>query len=351
MLLLHYYCCSERNEDSLAKIEVIVTGGCGCLGREIVHQLLATSKYRVHCLDLFIPPVSKRISSVASYIQTDIANYSDISRALQGIEVVFHTAGLMPVTVLSTTKAMERVNTTGTRNVVKACKECGVKRLIHTSSCTVLMSKDRSLNILNMDESCPLPKDPMNAYVRTKGEVELAVREAHGDKLQTCALRLGGLIGGMDNVATQNMMSNDPVVLGKGWQVMSWTTVSSAAHVHLLVERYLAEGPASSNVFNVISTNSKYADIVSSFSLQNMGKPPKVIPVWLVKIMGLFNEGTFWLTGLIPLGPRVSLSSSEFITPFICSAKLAEEELGWVERRTLDEIVTDCLKQYHSQKL
>ena len=336
----------------MAKIEVIVTGGCGCLGHEIVHQLLATGKYSVHCLDLFIPPVSKRISSVASYIQTDIANYSDVSRTLQGIEVVFHTAGLMPVTVLNTTKAMERVNTTGTRNVVKACKECGVKRLIHTSSCTVLMSKDRSLDILNMDESCPLPKDPMNAYVRTKGEAELAVREAHGDKLQTCALRLGGLIGGMDNAATQNMMSKDPVLLGKGWQVMSWTAVSSAAHVHLLVERYLAKGPASSNnVFNVISTNSKYADVVSSLSLQNVGKPPKVIPMWLAKIMGLFNEGTFWLTGLIPLDPTVCLSSQEFITPFIYSTKLAVEELGWVERRTLDEIITECIKQYHSQKL
>ncbi len=326
----------------------MVTGGCGCLGKEIVRQLIATDRYAVHCLDLFIPPEDKRIAGVDSYIQTDITNFSDVSRALQGMEIVFHTAGLIPTSILNTPEAMERVNLNGTKTVVKACKETGVRQLIYTSSTAITLSKDARLNTGQMDESS-LFKDPLHAYVRTKWEAELAVREANGENgLRTCALRLGGLLGGRNNKATKNLMSSRVFKLGKGNFVIGWTTLKSAAEVHLLAEHHLTEKPVSSttNVFNVISSNSSYADLVSSFSVQNTGKEPTKIPMWFFKILVFLNEGFFWLTGLTPLGTEVNWGTLRFLVPNSHSTKRAEEELGWVEKRSLMQIVSDCIAEY-----
>ena len=306
-------------------------------------QLLETGDYAVHCLDVFIPPASCRKLGVCSYIQTDIAYFNDVSRALQGMDVVFHMAGLMP-NIFITPEAMERVNVTGTRNVVKVCQQCGVKRLIYTSSCTVTMNDDHSRNLM-MTESQPLPRSPGNAYIRTKGVAETVIGEACSKELKTCALRLGGLVGGIGNKAMDYIASKHPVILGKGQQISAWTTVMSAAHVHILAERYL-RGDGRSKVFNVVSMNIKYADFMSAFSLRLYGKTPVVIPMWLCNALVLINEAVFFLTGMTPLGPIPCLSRMKFRTPFGASPKLAEEELGWVEKKTMDEIVEEYIEKY-----
>ena len=51
-----------------AKINALVTGGSGMLGREIVSCLLKDGGYKVHSLDLFIPEVENRNVEVCSYI-------------------------------------------------------------------------------------------------------------------------------------------------------------------------------------------------------------------------------------------------------------------------------------------
>ena len=326
-----------------------MTGGCGCIGREIIRQLNATNRYAVHCLDIFIPPKDRWIDGVVSYIQTDIANFSDISRALQGVDVVFHTAGLLPTNILNTPEAMERVNLTGTRNVVKACIEGGVKRLIYTSSSTVVLSKDPKCRTEHVDEFTPFPEAPLNAYVRTKGKGELEVRRANGVKgLRTCALRLGGVIGGRDNKAMKNLMEEKVVRLGKGNYMVAWTTLKAAAEVHLLAERHLAENSLScnENVFSVVSTNSKYIDLNSCFSLLNTGKPATEFPLWLLKLMAYINDYTFLLTGCIPFGQDITMSLVEVLIPFSVSTQHTEEKLGWVEKRPMEEIVRECIANH-----
>ena len=340
------FCYSDADIDSSGKIKVVVTGGCGSLGREIIRQLIATNRYAVHCLDLFIPPKDKRIAGVVSYIQTDIVNFSDVSRAFQGMEVVFHTASMMPMSILNTSEAMERVNVKGTKNVIQACQQCGIKRLIYTSSTTVILNRGTNYTKL-LDESAPFPKEPLNAYVRTKGEAERAVRDANDeDGLRTCALRLGGILG-RDSYIMKSFMQNTPIV-GKGDFIFGWTSLTSAGEVHLLVEHYLAEKSVSSdtNVFNVISINSKYNEMKSCFSIQNTGKEPAQIPIWLCKALIFFNEISFWFAGLTPLGPEIHRAILEAMVSNPHSTERAEKELGWADKRPLKQIVSDCIAEY-----
>ena len=183
-----------KSEDP-TKINALVTGGGGMLGREIVRILVENGGYNVNSLDLFIPEEERRNSKVCSYIQADITNYDDLRIATRGMDVVFHTAAILPTVIGVTNDDFEQVNLQGTENVISACRECEVKRLIYTSSIDVVLGKGVT-KVENIDEDYPFPKKALNAYVKTKMEAEKAVLAANGKSgLTTCAVRPGGLLG------------------------------------------------------------------------------------------------------------------------------------------------------------
>lgn len=342
--------CDVDDEDSERK--ALVTGGSGCLGTEIVSQLVADGQYAVHSLDLCIPPEEGRISGVASYIQADITNKNDLLKAFEGIDVVFHTVALLPFSIRNTLHAMKRVNVEGTRNVVEACEESGVKRLIHTSSCSVTMSKSlHSRKSEEVNEYFPLPDDPLNAYVYTKGIAEMIVRKANSvSGLATCALRLGGLMGGKKNPTMSEFVATPMRRLGKGDYCIAWTTVKAAAEVHLIADKHISRKPVNSrtNVFNVISANINYRDMIAFCAQHNSDskKAPLVVPMWIGKLLANINKSVFWLTGRTPFDERVNSASLDYFQPLVCSGKHTEKELEWAEHRPWQEIVKEVIKEY-----
>lgn len=332
-----------------------MTGGSGSLGTEIVSQLVADGRYAVHSLDLRIPPKEERILGVVSYIQCDITNKDDVAKALEGVEVVFHSAALLPFSIRNNLRAMKRVNVEGTRNVVEACEENGVKRLIYTSSCSVTMSKSRGYSkIEEIEESLPLPEDPLNAYVYTKGTAEMLVRKANSAiGLATCAIRLGGLMGGKKNPTMSEFVASPMRRLGKGDYPIAWTTVKSAAQVHLIADKHLSMKPVNSktNVFNVISANINYRDLVTFCAKHNSDswKDPLVVPMWVGKLLANTNESVFWLTGRTPFDERLNSVTLDYFGPFKCSGKHTEKELDWAEQRPWEEIVKEVIKEYKTE--
>jgi NADH dehydrogenase len=64
----------------------------------------------------------------------DVTNYGSLRSAFEGIDMVFHLAAIL----LSTQPSeFERINTQGTRNVISACQDAGVRRLLYVSSISV----------------------------------------------------------------------------------------------------------------------------------------------------------------------------------------------------------------------
>ena len=327
------------------------------MGREIIDHLLATGKYAVHSMDLFIPPSDKRTSGIVSYIQADITCKSEVLTAAKGMEVVFHTASLVPTSIRNTDEVMERVNVGGTRNVVSACQQQGVKRLVYTSSCSVIFATDSSgYEMLerygDVCESTPLPKDPLNAYAKTKGEAETLVREANDDSgseegLRTCALRLGGLVAGKK---TPVMRALTNFMIGHGQYYMSWVTLKSAAEVHLLAEGLLARQPltSSNNCFNVASSDIKYKEINEFFCLAYNGKTSATLNLRMLFICAYVNEFLYWLFGLPLFGDDLGLMVVQLVCPFTLSRAHTERMLGWRENRPWKEVMAETLhRQYY----
>ncbi len=227
-------------------VSVLVTGGSGELGNSLIKCLLEVEGYRVHSLDLWIPKEGRHNPEVYSYIQSDITNLDDMVVALQGVDAVFHTAGLIP-TVKSCDADYYRVNTGGTETVVKACKECGGKRLIYTSSVTAVISSDPKQDLDGVDETIPYPKAPLNAYTGSKAAAEKLVLQANGENgLFTCVMRPAGLLSLRSPFFKSCLEKSQPYV-GDGLLVSNAfiIPIGPAAMAHILAEQKLRQGPDS----------------------------------------------------------------------------------------------------------
>jgi nucleoside-diphosphate-sugar epimerase len=109
--------------------------------------------------------------------------------------LVFHTAG--KVSDWGSRGEFWLTNVEGTANVITACRDAGVKRLIHVSSLTVLglpRSGER------VDEKTPIADSSRDFYTDSKIAGERLVREAHGNNgLETVVIRSGVIWGAGDN--------------------------------------------------------------------------------------------------------------------------------------------------------
>jgi nucleoside-diphosphate-sugar epimerase len=110
---------------------VLITGGAGFLGINLARYLLERG-HRVTSLDFadFDYPERNRITE----IKGDIRDKAAVEKAMQGVDIVVHTAAALPL--YSETDIMT-TDVDGTRNVIEAAKRHGVQRFVHISSTAV----------------------------------------------------------------------------------------------------------------------------------------------------------------------------------------------------------------------
>ena len=336
----------QRDEQAGKKVAV-VTGGGGRLGRELVRRLTDDGGYDVHSLDLLLPEDQGVNSNVCTYIQGDITNVNDLIVAFKGVDVVFHCAGLVP-TVLRSDDVFHTVNYGGTEAVVNACKECGVKRLVYTSSASITLRKDPKYVCEDCDESCPIPDDPLNSYVASKGAADKLVRESNGKEgLTTCVLRPNVLTETMYDSLEKNLYR----LTGYDFE-LSTVSVSSAAQAHVLAEKKLLEGDKDSAVagkaFNIGEEKLNIGELVT-FIAKEKNVSPISLHISLVRFLARLNEAIFKLTGLVAISPFLNNISVNMKThTYVCER--AREQLGWVQGPSWREVVSDLMKKSKEEK-
>ena len=345
-----------REEDG-GKVNALVTGAGGCVGRHMVECLLGDGGYNVHCLDLQIPKEHQRNEEVCSYIQADIGNYRDMVKALQGMDAVFHIAGLTPlVELFFTHEDYYHVNVTGTENIVQACQECGVKRLIYTSSVTVVMQK--GWNHHNADESLPYPEQPFDIYTETKAAAERHVLAANGrNGLVTCALRPAAIVSNKYSPATRQVLQQKMYLMKGANHGLSFIPGDAAARAHVLAENKLRDGPTSVAAGKAYNVGNKervlYPQLLGKLVSDNetiWGQPPpSMIPKWLLHILAYTNYYFFKLTGIILIHKLITPMSLGYMTEQTFSSSRAHRELGWEELPPWEDIIRKMVEEYRQE--
>ena len=306
-------------------VNALVTGGSGTLGKEIVRCLIEDGGYKVYSLDLSIPGEEARNSEVCSYIQADITSFDDLCIATKGMDVVFHTAAILPMVIGLKNSDFDNVNLKGTENVIAACKECKVKRLVYTSSTDVVLGKGEQ-GVKNADEDHPLPKQPLNAYVRTKGRAEKTVLSANGDGgLSTCAVRPGGIL--------EMMKLERPIYIGEKGRDFPLVSGKDVAKVQIQLDKLLSNNSkvAEGKVF-ILATNATQHEVNETILSEiNNGKTAPHIPLTILLPLTYTNVIVYSLTGITLISSRLNLMMLDFVKlkSHTVSSARAERELGW----------------------
>ena len=173
---------------------IVVTGGTGHIGNVLVRDLLSSGE-KVRAL---VPPFEDTtpIDGLRlERVEGDVRDVNSVIEAFEGSDVVYHLAGIVSI---SPGKAdlLREVNVEGTRNVIRACLEVGVPRLVYTSSIHAIVEPPPGTVI---DETLPFdPDSAIGDYARSKALATLEVLEAVERGLNAVVACPTGVIGPHD---------------------------------------------------------------------------------------------------------------------------------------------------------
>jgi dihydroflavonol-4-reductase len=172
---------------------ILVTGAAGHIGNVLVRELIKEGR-QVRALILPDEDLSSLEGLDIELIIGNVLDKASLERAMKGIDVVFHLAGVISI-MPGRNEWMRRVNVDGTRNILQVAKQAGVKRLVYTSSIHAL-SRNWTGKI---NEKVPFdPNNPVGGYDRTKAEASLAVLDAVREGLDAVIVCPTGVIGPHD---------------------------------------------------------------------------------------------------------------------------------------------------------
>lgn len=331
------------------KESALVTGANGALGKEIVKSLIADGNYILYSLDVLLPEEEYRNEGVCTYIQADITSLDDLCIAFKNVDVVFHCASLTPVSIRHSKEDYYRVNVEGTENVIKACVECGVKRLLYTSSASITVSRNPKVTSVDSNESSPIPSDPLNIYVATKGKADQLVQAANGKAgLLTCILRPNAFIHSIFTALQGSLYCPSN---GGDFEI-SVVSVESVAQAHVLAEKKLLDGEGKSMVagkaYNISNENVTISEFTKFIASEKKTSVTHV-PFSLVKLLALLNEVVYKWTGLVTISESLTTMSMNYKTHTYVS-HLAQRELGWSPSTPWREVVRELLKKNEENK-
>lgn len=224
---------------------ILVTGGSGMIGNEVVKQLLRQG-HRVHVLDLW--PV--RIDGI-KYFKGSILDKNDILQAMDGCGYVVHFAAILGV-ANSARNPLEclDVNILGTRNVLECCVEKKIKKFIFSSSSEVYGDP---IKIPIKEEEVFQPKSEYGAS-KVVGEEYIKAFSKKFD-LNYTILRFFGVYGPaqVNNFVVplfiHQALNNQPLqVYGDGMQIRAFTYVEDVAAATI---KALFNEKADRQVFNI----------------------------------------------------------------------------------------------------
>ena len=160
-----------------------VTGGSGFIGGRLIGRLRREG-HIVRALARSSAAAERVRTLGAEAVPGDLADADAMRAGAEGCELAFHAAATLGD--WGRPEDFERGNVTGTFNVLAACADAGVRRLVHVGTEAALMAGEP---LVEVDESAPLRPDSPVLYSATKARAEQAVLDANREGFETVVVR------------------------------------------------------------------------------------------------------------------------------------------------------------------
>ena len=322
----------------------LVTGGTGHIGNVLIRRLLETGDH-VRVMVLPKDDLSPLVGLDVEIVLGDILNPATIRKAMQGVNRVFHLAGM--ISILPGDKPLlERINIQGTRNMLECANQEGVQRFIYTSSIHALGNHPHGEVIT---ELCGFdPQKSMGDYDKTKAEASLLALQAAQQGMDVVIVCPTGVIGPNDFRRSEMgtylwNSSRSRLVIGVEG-AYDFVDVRDVADGILLAATHGISGNTYILSGEQISIRNIVAEIKKStgrqFSFLN-------IPKWLAFFSASFMPFVYRLVRQKPQFTPYSLTTV-FSNSVVSHAK-ATIELGYRPRR-ISESIKDTLIWYEQNR-
>ena len=238
---------------------ILVTGGAGLVGKELITQLLQAGKQvrAIYNKTMLADFQNKNLQQM----QCDILDVIGLEEAMKDVDQVYHCAAIITFNPLRK-QEMFKINIEGTANVVNAALDAGIKKMVYVSSVAALgrIREDEPINeTMNWSE-----ETSNSAYGQSKYLAEMQVWRGIGEGLEAVIVNPVIVLGAGDwNGGSSQIFKNV-------YNEFPWYTNGSTGFVdvrdvvkamielmnsNIIAERFIlsAENRTYANVFNLIA--------------------------------------------------------------------------------------------------
>lgn len=315
-------------------MKAFITGGTGFIGSHLVDYLISGDA-EVRCL---VRNQEKWLEAKSyTKISGDMHDLPALKEGMKGVDVVFHTAGLV--------KAPEyldfhRVNVDATENIIRMAQKSGVKKIVVLSS----------LAAAGPSNGTPLSEEedsePVSMYGKSKKKMEEMIRSLAGEDTSISIIRPPSVFGPREEqiyslfkVASKGLF---PIVGDSGNRI-SLVYVSDLVEGMMLAANNQKKGLET----YYISSEKTYSwDEIKSTTSEVLGKKLRAIrikPVLARRLAGAVEQMSSFF-GHYPVINRDK--ANEMVLEWTCSVEKAKKELDYRQRVSLGAGITKTIRWY-----
>jgi dihydroflavonol-4-reductase len=303
-------------------MRALVTGATGKVGGATARALLERGD-EVRALVRDPGRAERLLPSGVELARGDVTEPDTIAAAAAGCELVFNAMGL-PEQWFRDDSIFDLVNARGTENVIRAARQAGARRVVHTSTIDVFHAERGG----RMDESMLADYPKGTAYERSKQRAEELALAARGD-MELVIVNPAGVYGptpassvGFDDEMFAPLVRGRLPALPPGGCGVSFD--AGVARGQLLAADRGRDGERYILCDRHVSMRELAEAVVDA---AGRGRVPPTLPPFVARVGSALGEGLGRLAGIKPLLPRGQLHF--FSWDAWPDSTRAQEELGW----------------------
>jgi UDP-glucose 4-epimerase len=312
--------------------KVLVTGGAGAIGSNLVDELVLAGAEEIVILDNFVRGRRENIAWAVDngpvrVVDGDIRDRDLVRELMSDVDVLFHQAAIRITQCAEEPRLALEVLVDGTYNVVEAAAEAGVRKVVAASSASIYGLAEE---FPTTEKHHPYANDTLYGAAKAFNEgllrsmramfgldyVALRYFNVYGPRMDVHGLYTEVLVRWMDRIAE----GKPPLILGDGSQTMDFVYIGDIARANLVA----AQSDVTDAVFNVASGTE-----TSLLELAQM----------LLRVMGSDLP--------VEHGPARAVNG---VTRRLASTSLAREQLGFEAEVDLEEGLTRLVEWWRAER-
>ena len=321
--------------------KVLVTGATGFLGKYVVEELVEHG-YQVRAFGRNRAIGQSLVNASVTFIQGDLTNQEDLTKACQEMDMVVHAGALS--TVWGPWEDFYQTNVLGTKYILETCREAKIERLVYVSSPSIYAAPRDQLDIKESDAP---QENRLNNYIRSKLASEKLFKDY--PDVSSVILRPRGLFGIGDTSILPRVLNLSQKIgiplIGDGRQLMDMTCVENVA---LAIRLALETPQAAGEVYNITNGEPRtFRDLIEE-TLRGLGYPIRYRKIPAPLVCAISSSLEFIYKNLKLKGEPALTRYTYYLLRYSQTLDIskAERDLGYRPKITISEGIEQYVQDY-----